>query len=587
MNSKNNIKMMSGNEAIARGAYEGGVKVATAYPGTPSTEILEFISKYDEIYSEWSVNEKVALEVALGASIGGARAIVCMKHVGLNVAADPLFSAGYTGVNGGLVIVTADDPSMHSSQNEQDNRYYARSAGIPLIEPSDSHECKELIIRSLEISEAFDTPVLFRTTTRVSHSYSLVEIGERREVEVKGYDKNFKKYNLLPVNATKRRILVKERLQKLREFANTFSYNRIELGANGSGRKKIGIITSGITYQYVKEVFPDAYVLKLTMSYPLPIDLIRQFISQVDEVYVIEELEPFIENEIKSFKIVDIKGKEIVPDYYELSCERLREAFKIQVAKPKISLVKDDLPARPPALCPGCSHTALFYVVNKLKLNVTGDIGCYTLGALPPLNAMDTCICMGASITGALGLEKALGKEFAKKLVAIIGDSTFIHSGITGLIDVVYNKGITTVIILDNDVTAMTGHQPHPATGFTIKGEKTNKLRLEEICRACGVNRVRVVDAFNIDEIYKTLKEELEVEEPSVIVVRGLCVFHKERKLKPPLRVDLEKCRACGICLRLGCPALNLVEDKKVQIDPALCVGCTNCQQLCKFSAIG
>ncbi|HHW48122.1 MAG TPA: indolepyruvate ferredoxin oxidoreductase subunit alpha [Clostridiaceae bacterium] len=572
-------KLMLGNEAVARGAYEAGVTVATAYPGTPSTEITENIAKYDDIYSEWSPNEKVALEVAIGASIAGSRAICSMKHVGLNVAADPLFTVSYTGVNGGLVIMVADDPGMHSSQNEQDSRFYARASNTPMIEPADSQECKDFVKEAFEISEKFDTPVLVRLTTRIAHSQSIVELGEKVEYSLKEYKKDFNKYVMMPAMARKRHVEVEKRMSKLREFSDNTSINRIEWG-----NKAIGVITSGAAYQYAKEALGDnASYLKIGMVYPLPEKLIREFAKEVDKLYVVEELEPFIENQVRKMGI-NVTGKEIFPVIGELSAHIIRE--KILGKTTDVNKVSSgEIPGRPPVLCPGCPHRGMFYVLKKLKLTVTGDIGCYTLGALPPTESMDTCICMGASIGMALGMEKARGKDFSKKTVAVIGESTFIHSGITGLIDVVYNKGNSTVIILDNSTTGMTGHQDNPTTGRTIKGEPTKQVDLVKLANAVGVDRVKVVDPFNIKEFEKVLKEELQAEEPSVIISQRPCALLKSVKYEGVLRINNEKCRICRRCMSIGCPAI-VDKGEYIEINEALCNGCELCTKVCNFNAI-
>lgn len=569
-------KLMLGNEGVARGAYEAGVRVATAYPGTPSTEITESIAEYDDIYAEWSPNEKVALEVAIGASIGGARAIVSMKHVGLNVAADPLFTVSYTGVNGGLVIVVADDPGMHSSQNEQDSRYYARSAHIPMLEPSDSQEAKDFVKMAFEISEKYDTPVFIRMTTRVAHSQSLVEIADREPIPLKEYKKDFSKYVMMPGMARKRHIVVEERMKRLQEDCSSFSINRIE-----EGDKSIGIITSGVVYQYAKEAFPNASFLKLGMIHPLPKKLIEEFASKVEKVYVLEELEPVIEEQIRSWGI-DVIGKELFSVQGEYSAKLIEERIK-RVEVQKVSA--ENLPMRPPVLCPGCPHRAAYYVIKKLKLHVMGDIGCYTLGALPPLETVDACVCMGASIGMAHGVAKARGKDFAKKTVAVIGDSTFIHSGITGLIDIVYNNGIATVIILDNSTTAMTGHQDHPATGRTIKGEPAPVLNLVELVKAVGIKNVRVVDPFDLEGSERILREETQKEEPSVIIFKRPCAL-LDKTFETPLQIDSSACRRCGLCLRLGCPAIENKDEGRITINYALCNGCGLCERVCKFNAI-
>jgi indolepyruvate ferredoxin oxidoreductase alpha subunit len=571
-------KLMLGNEAVARGAYEAGVKVAAAYPGTPSTEITENIAKYDEVYSEWSPNEKVALEVAIGSSIAGGRAICAMKHVGLNVAADPLFTASYTGVNAGLVIMVADDPGMHSSQNEQDSRMYAKSSKVPMLEPSDSQECKDFVKQAFEISEKFDTPVIVRLSTRISHSQSIVELNDRENVELKEYKKDPGKYVMMPAMARKRHVVVEKRLDDLGKFANTTDLNRIEWGS-----KDIGVITGGIAYQYAREAFGDVSYLKLGMVYPLPDKLIEDFSKQVKTLYVIEELEPFIEDHLRRLGIKVI-GKDLLPVMGEYSANLIKEKVLGQTIEDK-KVSDAGTPVRPPVMCPGCPHRGTYYVLNRLKLTVSGDIGCYTLGALPPTQAMDTCVCMGASVGAAHGMEKARGREFSGKTVAILGDSTFIHSGITGLIDVVYNKGNSTVIILDNSITGMTGHQHNPATGFTIKGEPTKQVDLEKLCHAVGVDRVRIEDPFNLKEFEKVLKEEIEADEPSVIIAQRPCALLKYVKNEEPHRINVEKCKKCKMCMKLGCPAIVDMGDC-IEINEALCVGCGLCSKVCNFDAI-
>lgn len=570
-------KLMLGNEAVARGAFEAGVTVAAAYPGTPSTEITEHIAKYDEIYAEWSPNEKVALEVAIGASIAGARSICSMKHVGLNVAADPLFTVSYTGVNGGLVIMVADDPGMHSSQNEQDSRFYARGSKVPMLEPSDSQECKDYVKKAFEISEKFDTPVIVRLTTRISHSQSVVEISDRVDFKLKDYVKNPGKYVMMPAMARKRHVEVEKRMAALREFSNTGELNRIEWGS-----KDIGVITSGIAYQYSREAFGDVSYLKLGMVYPLPEKLIKEFASQVKTLYVIEELEPFIEDFVKSIGIKPI-GKDMLTVMGEYSANYLGEKIfgkKVEDA----ALIEEEIPVRPPVMCPGCPHRGMYYVLKKLKLTVSGDIGCYTLGALPPTQSMDTCICMGASIGVAHGMEKARGEEFRKKTVAILGDSTFIHSGITGLIDVVYNKGNSTVIVLDNSITGMTGHQHNPTTGFTIKGEPAKQVDLEKLCHAVGIERVRIADPFNLKEFEKVVKEETEADEPSVIISQRPCALLKHVKYDGVLRINRDKCKKCKLCMTVGCPAI-VDKGDHIEVNEALCVGCKLCTKVCNFDA--
>jgi indolepyruvate ferredoxin oxidoreductase alpha subunit len=570
-------KLMLGNEAIARGAFEAGVTVASAYPGTPSTEITENLAKYEEVYCEWSPNEKVALEVAIGASVAGARSICSMKHVGLNVAADPLFTVSYTGVNGGLVIVVADDPGMHSSQNEQDSRSYARSSKVPMLEPSDSQECSDYVRQAFEISERYDCPVIVRLTTRIAHSRSMVETGDRQGIDLKPYAKNPGKYVMMPAMARVRHVEVEKRMRALKEFAEGTTLNGIEWGD-----RKIGVITSGISYQYAKEAFGGVSYLKLGMVYPLPDKMITEFAEKVDMLYVIEELDPFIEDQVKKLGI-KAKGKELFPVTGEYSAALLKEkTFGIAESMPYET--GELPPARPPVLCPGCPHRGVFYVLKKLKLNVSGDIGCYTLGALPPMESMDTCVCMGASIGMANGMEKARGREFGKKTVAVLGDSTFVHSGITGLIDVVYNKGCTTVIILDNSITGMTGHQHNPATGFTIRGEPTKQVNLELLAKAVGVERIRVVDPFDLKEFEKTVKEETLADEPSVIISQRPCALLKSVKYAGALNIN-ENCKKCRSCLKLGCPAI-VDRGDSIVINETLCTGCCLCQEVCAFNAI-
>ncbi len=570
-------KLMLGNEAVARGAYEAGVKVASAYPGTPSTEITENIAKFDEVYSEWSPNEKVALEVAIGASVAGARSICSMKHVGLNVAADPLFTVSYTGVTGGLVIMVADDPGMHSSQNEQDSRFYARASKVPMLEPSNSQECKDFVIKAYEISEKYDCPVIVRLSTRVAHSQSLVETGERAETGLKPYVKNAAKYVMMPGMAKLRHIEVEKSMAQLKDFAEETSLNRIE-----EGSREIGVITSGISYQYAREAFGDVSYLKLGMVYPLPDRLISEFAGKVEKLYVIEELEPFFENQIKQLGIKVI-GKELLPVTGEYSASLLKEKI-FGITPEKTYNIDNVSPMRPPVMCPGCPHRGMFHVLKKLKLNVTGDIGCYTLGALSPTESMDTCICMGASIGMAHGMEKARGREFGRKTVAILGDSTFIHSGITGLIDIVYNKGCSTVIILDNSITGMTGHQQNPTTGLTIKGEPTRQVNLELLAKAVGVDRVRVADPFDLKEFEKVVAEEVQADEPSVIISQRPCALLKKVRYEGTQRIN-GNCRKCRSCMKIGCPAI-VDKGDRIEIDTALCVGCKLCSRVCSFNAI-
>ncbi len=571
--------ILSGNEAVARGAYEAGLAFAAAYPGTPSTEILENIAPYKQIQAQWSPNEKVAFEVAMGACFGGLRSLVAMKHVGLNVAADPLFTSSYVGVNGGFVIVSADDPGMHSSQNEQDNRRYARFAKIPLLEPSDSQEAKDFVGHALQISEQFDTPVLLRLTTRICHSKGVVTLGRRKRVARKPYVKDAPKRLVIPAHARVRHCVVEKRLKDLQRFAEKTPLNSIEKGSS-----KLGVVTSGVAYQYVREVFPQATILKLGFTFPFPRRLARRFAGMVEKIYVVEELEPLLEEELVLMGI-PVTGKQRVPREGELSTEVVREAF---FGTRRRQAIRKDIVPRPPVLCPGCPHTGLFYTLKRLKIGSTGDIGCYTLGAMPPLNAMDTCICMGASIGNALGLEKAMGRDGAEKIVAVIGDSTFLHSGMTGLLDVVYNQGTTTVIILDNRTTAMTGHQQHPGTGRNLKGEPAPMVDLEEICRALGVKDVVVVDPHDLKATRKAVKEATRRRKPSVIITRRPCVMLPEFRVegKPP-KVDPAVCSACGLCLDLGCPAIVRQEDGRAQIQEFMCIGCGLCRQVCPKGAIG
>jgi indolepyruvate ferredoxin oxidoreductase alpha subunit len=585
---------LSGNEAIALGAFEAGVKMASGYPGTPSTEILENLSRYEGVYTEWAPNEKVGLEAGLGSAFAGVRALVTMKHVGLNVAADPLFTASYTGVRAGLVILNADDPEMHSSQNEQDNRNYAFAAKLPMLEPSDPAEAKEFVKMAFEISEQFDTPVLVRTTTRIAHVKGLVDPGEHATSTVEpGIVKMPAKFVMLPANARNRRLAVAERMEKLQEFSEHFAPNTIEWGD-----RKIGIITSGISYLYVKEALPNASVLKLGMVYPFPAKMIRAFAAQVDVLYVVEELDPFIELHVKALG-VPCKGKEIVPAIGELNSHILKKAFGQKTAE---LFAPEALPPRPPNMCAGCPHRGLFFNLARLKVFVSGDIGCYTLGFLPPLSAMDTCVCMGASIGVAHGMDKALGEDGRGKIIAVIGDSTFFHSGLTGLVNVVYNNGYSTVVILDNRITAMTGHQQNPASGSTLLGGPAHMVDIEKLCRAIGVQHVATVDPHNLDETKKALEEALAFPGPSVVITRSPCVLipsEKKRK-KIPYSVDIQKCTGCKSCLRLGCPAVNWTLISKAEAKALgykekqtghsmineMCNGCGECAQLCKFDAI-
>lgn len=580
-------KLLTGNEAIARGAYEAGCLIASAYPGTPSTEILENVSKYEEIYSEWSTNEKVALEVASGASIAGARSLVTMKHVGLNVAADPLFTMAYEGVNGGLVIVTADEPGMHSSQNEQDNRLYAPHAKVAMLEPSDSQECKDFMKYAFEISERFDTPVLFRVTTRVCHSKSLVEFNERKEVEVKEYEKDIRKYIMVPANSKVKHVEIEtERLPKLRQYSNSTPLNRIDWGD-----KKIGIITNGSSYLHAKEVFGDsASYLKIGFSYPLPDEMIKKFAKAVDKVYVIEENEPYIENFVKVLGIECI-GKEFIPICGELSPQIIREALVKEDRKESYD-IDLEIPSRPPALCAGCPHRGIFHSVGKYKdIIATSDIGCYTLGMAPPLSVGDTVICMGAGISAGLGFEKAIkiaGRN--EKVFGFVGDSTFFHSGMTGLVNAVYNKTNMVMVILDNRITAMTGQQENPGTGHTLMGEPTEIVDIEAVVKAVGIKdeNVKVVDPYDLEATNEAVKTAYEATEPFVIITKQPCALIKEVQNKRKdmyCEVDQEKCRKCKTCLKIGCPAIS-IRDNIVSIDRSLCNGCTICKQVCPFDAI-
>ena len=569
--------IMLGNEAIARGAYEAGVKVSAAYPGTPSTEVSENLVQYkDSLYCEWSPNEKVATEVAIGASIAGVRAMACMKHVGPNVASDPLYTVSYMGVNGGLMLVVADDPGLYSSQNEQDTRMVARAAQVPVLEPSDSAEAKEFTKLAFKISEKYDRPVILRTTTRLAHSQGLVTLEDRVEPEDKPYVKNIQKNVMMPGNAKLRHVEIEKRNKELAEAANTLEINRIEM--NGT---KIGVITSGIPYQYVKEALPEASVLKLGMVNPLPRKLIEEFASRVEKLYIVEELDPVIEEQVKSWGIQAV-GKEIFTVQGEYSANMLRKAVRkeeIQADQPA------QIPGRPPILCPGCPHRSVFYVLNKLKLHAAGDIGCYTLGAVAPLSVVDTTICMGASISSLHGMEKAKGKDYIKNWVAVIGDSTFLHTGVNSLMNMMYNQATGTVIIMDNSTTGMTGHQDHAATGKTLQGAPTWAINIPELCRAIGVKNVVEVNALDIETLEKTVKEEVAKDEVSVIITKTPCVLLDKRK-KPLYRALPDKCRKCGMCMKPGCPAMTRREDGTIAIDDTMCTGCGLCESLCKFQAI-
>ena len=566
-------KLMLGNEAVARGAYEAGVRVVSSYPGTPSTEVSECIAGYDEVYAEWAPNEKVALEVAVGASIAGARSMACMKHVGVNVAADPMFTAAYTGVNGGLVILAADDPGMHSSQNEQDTRFYARSAHLPLLEPADSQEAKDFTKLAFELSEKYDTPVIVRTTTRLAHSQSFVETGDRAEVPLRDYVKDVTKYTMMPSSAIGRHVVVEAREKRLAEDVNGFGIVREEMRDDA-----LGVVCSGVVYQYVREALPEASVLKLGVVYPVALGKVKEFASKVKRLVVVEELEPFIEDTLKAAGVA-CEGKNIFSLQGELSTAIIKE----KLLGIKIETEKKDLPVRPPVMCAGCPHRGVFYILNKLKLTVSADIGCYTLGAQPPLAAVDTVVCMGASVGIAHGFEKARGREQSNKTVAVIGDSTFIHSGITGLINAVYNKSNITLIILDNSTTGMTGHQQHPATGLTLKQEPAKILDIVALCKTVGCDSVRVTDSYDLGDLEKIIKEETARDGVSVIVAKRPCAL-LDRNYPPACTV--EDCRRCGMCFRLGCPAIEKQADGSAKINAALCVGCGLCAKVCRFGAI-
>ncbi|MBR1535290.1 MAG: indolepyruvate ferredoxin oxidoreductase subunit alpha [Ruminococcus sp.] len=575
-------ELMIGNKAIARGLYEAGCAVISSYPGTPSTEITEEFAKYDDVYCEWAPNEKVAMEAAFGAALRGKRSACCMKHVGLNVAADPLFTMSYTGVNAGMVICVADDPGMHSSQNEQDSRHYAIAAKVPMLEPSDSQEALSYAKLAYELSEQYDTPVLLKMCTRVAHSQSIVEIGERAEI-VKPYEKNPQKYIMAPANAIKRHPFVEERTAKLVEYAETSGINRIEDGdGNRDSTHDFGIITSSTSYQYVKEAFGDSVaVLKLGMVNPLPVKLIQDFAAKVGKVYVIEELDPIIETHCKTIG-VEVIGKDKFSILGEFSQKSIEAAF--DMADKTVFSLDTAIPVRPPMMCAGCPHRGMYYVLAKNKLTVLGDIGCYTLGSMPPLNALDMTLCMGASVSGLHGYNKAGGDETENKTVCVIGDSTFMHSGVMGLINIAYNQSNSTVIILDNSITGMTGHQQNPTTGYSIKGDPAGKVDLESLCHSIGINSVRVVDPYNLEECERVVKEELAKNEPSVIISRRPCVLLKYVKPKKPLHVNTEKCRSCKRCMKFGCPAISF-RDNHAVVDETLCIGCGVCAQLCPFDA--
>ncbi len=575
--SENQKAIMLGNEAIARGAYEAGVKVSAAYPGTPSTEISEYIVQYkDDIYAEWSPNEKVATEVAIGASVSGVRSMACMKHVGLNVAADPLYTVSYMGVNGGLMVVVADDPGLYSSQNEQDTRMVARAAQVPVLEPSDSQEAKDFVKAAYEIGEKFDRPVILRTTTRLAHSQGLVELCDRENVEDRPYEKNIAKTVMMPGNAKGRHVEIEKRNLELAEAANGLAINKVEMNDT-----KIGVITSGIPYQYVKEALPEASVLKLGMVNPLPRKMIEEFAAKVDTLYIVEELDPVIEEQVKSWGIKAV-GKEIFTVQGEYSANMIRKA----VLNEELDLTKPaQIPNRPPILCPGCPHRSVYYVLNKLKIHAAGDIGCYTLGAVAPLSVVDTTICMGASISSLHGMEKAKGKEYVKNWVAVIGDSTFLHTGVNSLMNMMYNNATGTVMILDNSTTGMTGHQDHAATGKTLQGDPTYAIDIPALCRALGVKNVIEVNAFDIETLEKVVKEETAKDEVSVIITKSPCVLLDKSK-KPVYIAHSDKCKKCGMCMKPGCPAMTKKEDGTIYIDDTMCTGCGLCQSLCKFDAI-
>lgn len=572
-------QLMIGNAALARGLYEAGVKVVSSYPGTPSTEITEFAAKYDEIYCEWAPNEKVATEVAFGAALGGARSACAMKHVGLNVAADPLFTMSYTGVRAGMVICVADDPAMHSSQNEQDSRHYAIAAKVPMLEPADASEAYSFAKAAFNMSEIFDTPVMIRTCTRIAHCQSIVDIGEREELDLKPYEKQPEKYIMMPGYAKKKHPIVEARTEALTRFAEACEFNSCYIAPNS----EIGIVTSGTCYQYVKEVFGDTVsVFKIGLINPMPVESLINFANSVKRLIVVEELDPIIENHLKAIGL-NPEGKSLFTNIGEFSQSYIK---KVLLNKTDECISADSLvPNRPPVMCPGCPHRGIYYVLAKLKLTVLGDIGCYTLGATPPLNALDSTLCMGASVSGIHGFNKARGADSEGKTVCVIGDSTFMHSGMTGLVNIAYNASNSVVIILDNSITGMTGHQQNPTTGYNIKGDPAAKVNLEKLCNSLGIERVRVVDPYNLDQCEKAVKEELAANGPSVIISRRPCMLLKYVKPKPALIVNADKCRSCKSCMRLGCPAISL-KDNKAVIDSTQCVGCGVCEQLCPFDAI-
>lgn len=571
-------ELMLGNKAVARGLYEAGCKVISSYPGTPSTEITEEAAAYKEVYCEWAPNEKVALEVAHGATLGGVRAACAMKHVGLNVAADPLFTISYQGLNAGLVVCVADDPGMHSSQNEQDSRHYAIAAKLPMLEPSDSEESRVFAKKAFEMSEKFNTPVLLKMVTRVSHSQSIVDTEERVEPAQVPYVKDTTKV-MMTLNSRNAHVRVEQRTKDLIEYAENCEFNRVEMGKDTS----VGIITDSTSYQYAREVLgEDACILKLGLINPLPEKLIKDFAAKVDKVVVLEELDPIIENHCKQLGI-KVSGKDTFPICGEFSQNLVRECLGMEV--PAHMSIDENLPARPPVMCAGCPHRGIFYILKKKKCMVYGDIGCYTLGAVAPLNAMDLNVCMGASCSGLHGFNKAMGEAGESNSVGVIGDSTFIHSGMTGITDISYNMSNSTVIILDNSITGMTGHQQNPTTGKNLRGEPAGKVDLEALCKALGFNRVRVVDPYDLKAVEETVTEELAAKEPSIIISRRPCVMIKGTVHKPPISVDEDKCVGCKQCMSIGCPAIA-VKDKKAHIDPTLCIGCKVCSQMCKFGAI-
>ncbi len=570
--------ILSGNEAVAQGSYEYGVSFAVGYPGTPSTEILENIVKFPQIYCQWSPNEKVALEVGIGACLAGVRTIVTMKHVGVNVAADPLMTFAYTGVNAGLVIITADDPGMHSSQNEQDNRFYAKFAQVPLLEPSDSQEAKELVGFGLSLSEKYDTPVFLRLTTRISHSKSLTIITQKREEHsAPPFPKNLQKYVMIPAHSRKRHLAVKKRSEELKKESNTTHWNYFDIQD-----KKVGIISSGVAYQYAREVLPKASYLKLGMTNPLPCELIKEFIGQVGKVYIVEELNPFIEDQLKAMGL-QVEGRSLLPDTGELNPDILAKAFSPSTVS--VVSAPGDLPPRPPAMCPGCPHRGLFYVLNRRKIRAMGDIGCYTLSVLPPLQAMDTCICMGASIGAVHGFNKALEGSDPPAFVGVLGDSTFLHSGITGLLDVAYNHGTSTIIILDNRTTAMTGFQHHPGTGFTLQGKEAKAVDLVGLAKSLGISRIKEVDSYDLAQLNSVIEEEIKAPEPSLIISKRPCVLLDGKEKRQQRVIDPKLCKGCKACLKLGCPAISISKGKAI-IDSLLCNGCPVCEQVCKSKAV-